>query len=170
MDEKFNPLDPLGLFGRRAGQPTGQGGLPDPLHLFGRREQTGGAKPGSAPPLPDPLGIFARKGGSSGGSLLGATLGNPIPIEWANEIIPLKNQAREILIARGYKTQEVDMALHWAEEWLMGMARRLAPGNTELQKTVVVSGYSEIAFQAEKWLHGIEEAFRPVAATTVGAL
>jgi hypothetical protein len=150
--ESFNPLDPLGLFKERdGGMPTGpRYGPPDPLHLFDR--------------APDPLHIFHRREnpGSTGS---GATIGNPIPIEWADEIIPLKNQARETLLAKGYRPQAVDMALHWAEEWLMGMARRLAPGNMELQKSVVVSGYREIAYRAEKWLQGIEAAFVPITSS-----
>lgn len=144
--ERFNPLDPLGLFKERDGisSPRPRFAPPDPLHLFER--------------APDPLHLFHRKG-DSGSMGAGATIGNPIPIEWANEIVPLKNQAREVLLAKGYAPQQVDMALHWAEEWLMGMARRLAPGNTDLQKSVVVSGYSEIAYRAERWLQGIEAAF-----------
>ncbi len=146
MAKKFNPLDPLGLFNKgrvpeysgsgRAWSPPQPPSLPDPLHIFKVRSHPAG-NPGSS----------------------GATIGNPIPIEWADTVIPLKNQARQVLIGHGYQDKQVDMALHWAEEWLMGMARRMAPGNTELQKTVVVSAYADIANRAEKWLQGIEAAF-----------
>jgi hypothetical protein len=151
--EKFNPLDPLGLFKKDDEEARYQDLVPerrpgwrppDPLHIFER--------------APDPLGLFHRKG-NSGYHGSGATIGNPIPIEWADQIIPLKNQAREVLVAKGYPPKQVDMALHWAEEWLMGMARRMAPNNRDLQRSVVVSGYSEIAGRAEKWLQGIEAAF-----------
>jgi hypothetical protein len=164
MAEKFNPFDPLGLFEKREG---GQAGPslwppPDPAGLFQKEGQPGSRR--LLPPPPDPLGIFKKREYRNWKPAGSATIGNPIPIEWADEIVPLKNQARETLIGRGYSPQHVDMALHWAEEWMMGMARRMAPGNLALQKTVVVSGYSDIANRAEKWLQGIEAAFAPVGA------
>ncbi len=173
MAKQFNPFDPLGLFDRGRAPGSSPSGLesidsklgaiskpfgrkfppppPDPLNLFGKGEQ------GFS--LPDPLGILRRSSRRGNPAPPGATIGNPIPIEWAGEIVPLKNQARQTLINRGYPDRQVDMALHWAEEWLIGMARRMAPGNTELQKTVVVSAYADIANRAEKWLQGIEAAF-----------
>lgn len=87
------------------------------------------------------------------------SIGNPIPIEFNGRLVDIKKQAREILISRGYPTVQVDMALKWAEEWLLGMARRMAPGNIELQRTVVQSAYAEIASRAESWLRGIQAAF-----------
>lgn len=160
MAKKFNPLDPLGLFDRERAPGSPPGGPsslwppPDPLGIFQGKEQKVGRR--GLPPPPDPLHLFQHRGDAGNP---GATIGNPIPIEWAGEIVPLKNQARQTLIGRGYPDKQVDMALHWAEEWLMGMARRMAPGNTELQRTVVVSGYADIANRAEKWLQGIEAAF-----------
>lgn len=153
---RFNPLDPLGLFGESNGTLVGR---VDKEHFQAhqRREKSARGFLDAVWPPPDPLGIFQHRSRRSESS--GATIGNPIPIEWADQVIPLKNQAREVLIGRGYRPQQVDMALHWAEEWLIGMARRLAPGNMELQKTVVVSGYADIAGRAEKWLQGIEAAF-----------
>lgn len=96
---------------------------------------------------------------SSSGETSGAAIGNPIPIEWADQVIPLKNKARETLLSRGYSPQQVDMALHWGEEWLAGIARRVAPNNTDTQKLIVVSGYADIADRAERWLRGIEGVF-----------
>ena len=107
----------------------------------------------------DPLGFFSRRSRQGIMENPGATIGNPIPIEFNGYLVDLKNQARETLIGRGHSPQRVDMALKWAEEWLMGMARRMAPGNIALQKTIVQSGYAEIASRAESWLRGIEAAF-----------
>jgi len=53
----------------------------------------------------------------------------------------------------------VDKALNWYDEWLMGMARRLAPGDSELQRRVVQAAYAEIAPQAERCVRGIQDAF-----------
>lgn len=169
---RFNPLDPLGIFQPRDSTPAtefrqiryragtrAEGTIrefldslwppPDPLGIFQRSNP---GNPGRRPLLlspPDPLGIFGKRG----------TIGNPIPIEFDGRLVDMKKQARETLIARGYPATQVDMALKWAEEWLMGMARRMAPGNIELQKSVVQSAYAEIASRAERWLQGIEAAF-----------
>lgn len=145
MAHKFNFADPLGIAGK----------LPDPLHLFtksNRNKEVVNAEFRELPPEQGPV---------SASGLSGAVIGNPIPIEWAPEVIPLKNQARAELIGKGYSVDQVDKALHWGEEWLMGMARRLAPNNSELQKTVVVSGYKDIAGRSEKWLQGMEAVFAP---------
>ncbi len=158
MPEKFNPFDPLGLFQERDGT-QGRRTLsppPDPLGLFKR------TNPGNPSP-PDPLGILTP-GIPDPMRRRGVTIGNPIPIEWADQVVPIKTQVREQLIGRGYRPQQVDLALHWAEEWLIGMARRLAPGNPDLQKTVVVSGYADIGSRAERWLTGMEAVFAPAGA------
>lgn len=129
-NSKFNPLDPLGLFNSR-------GTL--------------------LPQLPDPLGLFRRRDNPRQDHR--ATIGNPIPIEWADEIIPLKERAMAELTARGYRPQEAEKALHWAEEYVMGIAQTLAPDDRELQKQTVIAGYkANIADRAEKWLLGIQQA------------
>lgn len=138
MARRFNPLDPLGLFERKESPGTS----PTIREAMGK-----------VWPPPDPLGIFERSHRGGG------TIGNPIPIEFNGRLVDIKNQARQVLIGKGYPPQQVDMALKWAEEWLMGMARRMAPGNMELQRTVVQSAYAEIASRAEKWLQGIQAAF-----------
>lgn len=158
---KFNPLDPLGLFQERNGTQAerivqtrydvSQQGVKSARQVLN-----------TLWPPPDPLGLFGpRKTGQNSPS--GATIGNPIPFEWNGHLVDVKNQAREVLVGKGYPAQRVDLALHWAEEWLAGMAKRMAPGNTDLQKSVVRSGYEEIANRAEKWLQGIEAAFGKAA-------
>lgn len=158
MSRRFNPLDPLGLFDKSESRERLSAGWPpsDPLGLFKPRNpdnEEGGRY------LPDPLGFFSRKKRVGSLENPGATIGNPIPIEFNGRLVDLKSQAREILIGKGHPAQRVDMALKWSEEWLMGMARRMAPGNIVLQKSIVQSGYAEIASRAESWLRGIEAAF-----------
>ena len=132
MVERFNPLDPLGIFGRvkeDVDRIAGSMKLPVP---------------------PRPPGLTTKPGG---------TIGNPIPIEFNGQLVDMKEKARAELIAKGYNLRQVEMALRWAEEWLMGMARRMAPGDIELQRRVVQSAYAEIAARAERWIRGIQEAF-----------
>lgn len=179
--ERFNPLDPLGILGavkhdidRIAGSaklpvPPSPPGLttkpgwplPGPPGLARRTEAEREARHGGPTPergtgfarLLDPLGLF------SGGSNPPGTIGNPIPIEFNGQLVDMKEKARAELISKGYNLQQVEMALHWAEEWLMGMARRMAPGDIELQKRVVQSAYAEIAARSERWIRGIQDAF-----------
>ncbi|MBA7671312.1 hypothetical protein ES703_79468 [subsurface metagenome] len=102
----------------------------------------------------DPLGLTESKG----------MIGNPIPGEFDGTLIDMKTKARESLIAAGYPDRIVDKALTWYEEWVMGMARRLAPGDTDLQRQVVQAAYAEVAPRAERWIRGIQDAFGvPVA-------
>lgn len=126
MERRFNPLDPLGIFGAVKREVD---------------KVAGGLK---LPPLP----------GSSPKSI-----GNPIPGEFDGHLVDLKDRARQTLIDRGYSPRMVDTALNWYDEWLMGMAKRLAPGDPDLQKRVVQSAYAEVAPKAERWLAGIQEAF-----------
>jgi len=126
MERRFNPLDPLGIFGvikRDIDRVAG----------------------GKLPPAPGPPG----------------SIGNPIPGEFNGRLVDLKESARKTLIDRGYSPRMVDRALTWYEEWLLGMARRLSPGDPDLQKRVVQSAYEEIAPKAERWLAGIQEAICP---------
>ncbi|GAG75632.1 unnamed protein product, partial [marine sediment metagenome] len=89
----------------------------------------------------------------------GGSISNPIPVEFDGRLVELKEQARLNLIAAGYPAPLVNRALTWYNEWLTGMARRLAPGDTELQRSVVQSAYAEIAPNAERWMRGMREAF-----------
>lgn len=117
----------------------------------------------------DPLGIFRglkHDVDRIGSSLLSApkfgphkTIGNPVPIEFDGTLVNQKEEARSKLIGFGYSPTLVDKALTWYEEWLMGMARRMAPGDTNLQSQVVQAAYAEIAPRAEAWIRGIQEAF-----------
>ena len=169
MAEQFNPLDPLGIFGRvkkdvdRIAAQAKLPPLPGPPGLARRSEEERAARHevayGGPPPaergaglqrLFDPLGLFSRSGGS---------LGNPIPVEFDGRLVELKETARRNLVTAGYPESLVNRALTWYDEWLMGMARRLAPGNTELQRSVVQSAYAEIAPRAESWMRGIQQAF-----------
>jgi hypothetical protein len=166
MPEKFNPWDPFGLFRRRDGAPVGDASWspPDPLHIFSQRSRNPDVVDGEYREITGAYEEVVTQGQELAKVFgNGATIGNPIPIEWAPEVIPLKNQAREQLIAKGWTVSQADKALHWAEEWMMGMARRLAPNNSQLQKTVVVSGYQDIAGRAEKWLRGVEAFAGPGA-------
>jgi hypothetical protein len=135
----FNPLDPLGLFRSRSGTPAGRSGWspPDPLRLFNR-----GDPPASGD---DPMKYIPGT--------------DPIPASFNGHLEEIRNQARERLIAKGYTPHQVDLALKWVDDWLMGIARRIAPGNEQLQKSIVQSGYAEIAGRAENWLRGITSAF-----------
>ena len=138
MVERFNPLDPLGVFGRvkkDVDRIAGSAKLPVP---------------------PSPPGLTTKPG---------RTIGNPIPIEFNGALLDMKEKARAELMAKGYNTQQVDMALRWAEETAMGMARWMAPGDTQLQKRVIQSAYAEIATRSERWIRGIQEVFgAPVSA------
>lgn len=167
MEGRFNPLDPLGILGTvkrdvdRIACSTFSLPLPGPPGLARRSEEERVARHqaafGTEPPargtgfmrLLDPLGLARSKG----------SIGNPIPYEFNGKLVDMKQDARERLIAAGYSSSIVDKALNWYDEWLMGMARRLAPGDTELQRRVVQAAYAEIAPRAEKWIRGIQEAF-----------
>ncbi len=132
MENRFNPLDPLGI-------------LAAVKHDVDRVAH-------SALTLPiqgSPLGLGKKKG----------TIGNPIPVEYNGKLVDMKETARERLIAVGYSASIVDKALTWYEEWVMGMARRLAPGDTALQRQVVQAAYAEVAPKAERWIRGIQDAF-----------
>lgn len=131
MAERFNPLDPLGIFGRvkqDVDRIVGSAKLPVP---------------------PSPPGLTTKP----------HSIGNPIPIEFNGKLVDMKEEARRNLIAANYPPELVDKALTWYEEWLVGISRRLAPGNTDVQKTIVQEAYAEVAPQAEKWIRGIEAAF-----------
>lgn len=132
MAERFNPFDPLGILG-----PVRQ----DVDRILSRA---------SLPKPPSPPGLTTKPGG---------TIGNPIPVEFNGHLVDMKEEARRKLIAADYAPELVDKALNWYEEWLMGMARRLAPDDIDLQKRVVQAAYSEIAPRAESWMSGIETAF-----------
>jgi len=132
MDKRFNPFDPLGIL--------------DPI----RRDVDRFISTASLPKPPSLPGLTTKPGG---------TIGNPIPIEFDGGLVEMKEEARRNLIAANYAPELVDSALTWYEEWLLGMARRLAPGDTELQKKVVHAAYAEIAPRAERWMGGIQEAF-----------
>jgi len=172
MEGRFNPLDPLGVFGAvkhdvdRIGSSVISLPLPGPPGMARRTEEERAATHGAAfgtelPPrgtgfrrLLDPLGLTESKG----------TIGNPIPAEYNGKLVDTKQQARERLIAVGYSSTIVDKALTWYEEWVMGMARRLAPGDTALQRQVVQAAYAEVAPRAERWIRGIQDAFGVPAA------
>jgi hypothetical protein len=171
LDTAFNPLDPLGIY-RKHADSQAQDLIQTRYDVMGDINKSAGEFSNTFWPPPDPLQIFHRKNRYSPNgtmphpapsnppaaskALSGAVIGNPIPIEWADQVIPLKNQARDKMIAQGYSEKQVDQALHWGEEWLIGMAKRLAPQNPDLQKQVVVAGYADIVPRAEKWIAGID--------------
>ena len=161
MAEQFNPLDPLGILGqvkKDVDRIASQAKLSPPPGPPGLSRRTEEQRAASGPPpaergaglqrLLDPLGLFTRSSGS---------IGNPIPFD--GRLVELKEQARQNLITSGYPASLVNRALTWYDEWLMGMARKLAPGNIELQRSVVQSAYAEIAPKAERWMKGIQAAF-----------
>lgn len=135
--ERLNILDPLGILGAAK-------------HDVDRIAQSAFTLPIQGPPL----GIGKKKG----------TIGNPIPVEYNGHLVDMKQKARDQLISVGYSEPIVDKALKWYEEWIMGLARRLAPGDTELQRKVVQTAYAEVTPQAERWIRGIQEAFSVPAA------
>ena len=108
MVEQFNLLDPLGILGTV------------------KRDVdriTGSVK---LPVPPSPPGLTTKP----------HSIGNPIPIEFDGRLVDMKGKARERLMAVGYSPAIVDKALKWYDEWLIGMARRLAPADTNLQRQV----------------------------------
>ena len=169
MAEQFNPLDPLGIFGRvkkdvdRIVSQAKLPPLPGPPGLARRGEEERAARHeaayGGPPPaqrgagvqrLLDPLGLFTRHSGG---------IGNPVPIEFDGRLVDLKEQARSNLITAGYSAPLVDRALTWHDEWLMGLVRMMAPNDINMQRTLVQKAYAEIAPRAERWMRGIKEAF-----------
>ena len=132
MEGRFNPLDPLGIFGR----------------VKKDVDRIAGSAKLPVPPSPPGLTTKPHRG-----------IGNPIPFEFNGKLVDMKEEARRRLIAANYPPELVSKALNWYDEWLMGMARRLAPGDTELQRQVVQAAYAEIAPRAERWIRGIQDAF-----------
>lgn len=129
MEGRFNPLDPLGILGAA------------------KRDVdriAGGLR------LPDPPRLPTKPG---------KTIGNPIPVEFNGDLVGQKEMARRRLIGKGYAEELVDRALRWYEEWLLGLARRIAPADRDLQRQIVQSGYENVASRAEDWMRGIQEAF-----------
>jgi len=163
MEERFNPLDPLGIFGRvkkdvdRIGSSVISLPLPGPPGMARRSEQERAARHGAEPPprgtgflrLLDPLGLVSRKG----------SIGNPIPAEFDGKLVDMRDEARRRLISAGYSETAADKALNWHDEWLMGMVRMMAPNDMNMQRTLVQKAYSEIAPRAERWIRGIQDAF-----------
>ena len=109
----------------------------------------------------EPLGTrFTRLLDLLGLAISKGNIGNPIiPAEFNGKLVDMKEQAREGLIAADYSERVIDKALNWYDKWLMRMARILAPGNAELQRSMVQSAYAEIAPRAEQWMRGMQEAF-----------
>jgi len=132
MEQRFNPLDPLGIFGR----------VKNDVDRI-----VGSAK------LPVPPGLP----GLTTKPLRG--IGNPIPAEFDGKLVDMRDEARRRLIDAGYNTTVVDRALNWHDEWLMGLVRMMAPNDMNMQRTLVQKAYSEVAPRAEKWIRGIQDAF-----------
>ena len=131
MAERFNPIDPLGIFGRvkkDVDRIAGSAKLPVPPSLPGLT-----TKPHS--------------------------IGNPIPAEFDGKLVDMRETARQALISAGYPDRIVDKALNWYDEWLMGMVRMLAPDDMNMQRALVQKAYSEVAPRAERWIRGIQDAF-----------
>jgi len=132
MEKGFNPLDPLGIFGRVK---------------MDIDRIAGSAKLPAPPILP---GLTTKPG---------KTIGNPIPMEFNGKLINMREEAKQKLLAAGYRLTIVDSALNWHDEWLMGLVRMMAPDDTNMQRTLVQKAYSEIAPRAERWMRGIQNAF-----------
>lgn len=132
MTERFNPIDPLGIFERvkkDVDRIAGSAKLPIPPSLPG-------------------LTTKPHQG-----------IGNPIPGEFNGQLVDMRDEARRRLIAAGYSETVVGSALNWHDEWLMGMVRMMAPDDMKMQRTLVQKAYSEVAHRAEKWIRGIQDAF-----------
>jgi len=132
MAERFNPIDPLGIFGR----------------LKKDVDRIAGSAKLPVPPSPPGLTTKPHRG-----------IGNPIPAEFNGKLIDMRDEARRRIIAAGYSETATDKALNWHDEWLMGMVRMMAPDDMNMQRTLVQKAYSEIAPRAERWLRGIQDAF-----------
>ena len=132
MANRLNILDPLGVLGAVK-------------HDVDRVAQSAFTLPFQGPPI----GLEKKKG----------TIGNPIPAEYNGHLVDMKLKAREQLISVGYSEKIVDKALNWHEEWIMGIARGVAPGDADLQRQVVQAAYAQVASRAEKWIRGIQDAF-----------
>jgi len=131
MAERFNPLDPLGIFGR----------------VKKDVDRIAGSAKLPVPPSPPGLTTKPLRG-----------IGNPIPFELNGKLVDMRDEARRRLIAAGYSETVVDSALKWHDEWLMGLVRMMAPNDMNMQRTLVQKAYSEIAPRAEKWIRGIQDA------------
>jgi len=167
VEGRFNPLDPLGIFGAvkkdvdRIGSSVISLPLPGPPGMARRSEQERAERHQAAygtesPPrgtgflrLLDPLNLTGKKSG----------IGNPIPAEFDGKLIDMRDEARRRLIAAGYSATSTDKALNWHDEWLMGLVRMMAPNDMDMQRKVVQKAYSEIAPRAEKWIRGIQDDF-----------
>lgn len=186
MAEQFNPLDPLGIFGQVRKAPlevlrrdlerikAAVDSTVNPLNPV-KKDVDRIAARAKLPSLPGPPEERAAKHQAAYGEPLPArgtgfqrlldplrlfrSISNPIPVEFDRRLVELKEQARSNLIAAGYPAPLVNRALTWYDEWLMGMARILAPSNIELQRSAVQSAYAEIAPKAESWMRGIQKAF-----------
>jgi len=132
MAGKFNPLDPLGIFGR----------VKKDVDRFAESAK-----------LPVPPGLPGLTTKPHPG------IGNPIPGEYNGKLVDMRDEARRRLITAGYSETVVDKALNWHDEWLMGMVKMMAPNDTNMQRTLVQKAYSEIAPRAERWIRGIQSAF-----------
>lgn len=137
MVERFNPLDPLGIFKRVKGDVD---------------RIAGSAK---LPVLPSLPGLTTKPNRG---------IGNPIPAEFDGKLVDMRDEARRRLITAGYSETVVDKALNWHDEWLMGLVRMMAPNDMTMQRNLVQRAYSEIAPRAERWIRGIQEAFGVPAA------
>jgi hypothetical protein len=131
MAERFNPLDPLGIFGRV------------------KRDIDSIAGSAKLPVPPSPPGLTTKP----------HSIGNPIPAEFNGQLVDMRDEARRRLIAAGYSETATDKALNWHDEWIMGIVRMMAPNDMNMQRTLVQKAYSEIAPRAEKWIRGIQDAF-----------
>lgn len=159
VDSTVNPLNPLNPVKKDVDRIAARAKLPPLPGIPRRTEEERAARHqaayGTEPPgtgftrLLDLLGLAISKG----------SISNPIPAEFNGKLVDMKEKARESLIAAGYSERVIDKALNWYDEWLMRMARILAPGNAEMQHSVVQSAYAEIAPRAEQWMRGMQEAF-----------
>jgi len=131
MERRFNPLDPLGIFGRV------------------KKDVDSIAGSAKLPVPPSPPGLTTKPHRS---------IGNPIPGEFNGQLVDMRDEARRRLISAGYSEIVVDRALNWHDEWLMGLVRMLAPDDMNMQRTLVQKSYSEIAPRAERWIRGIQDA------------
>jgi len=131
MAERFNPLDPLGIFGRV------------------KKDVDSIVSSAKLPVPPSPPGLTTKSHKS---------IGNPIPGQFNGQLVDKRDEARSRLISAGYSETVVDRALNWHDEWLMGLVRMLAPDDMNMQRTLVQKSYSEIAPRAERWIRGIQDA------------
>jgi len=73
------------------------------------------------------------------------------------QLIPahLREAKKGEWLSQGYDPKLVDMALTFADEWVLSLAKTYLPGKADMQKTMIELNYPRALDAAEKWLTGM---------------